>query len=160
VVDLVRAWRGGFVSQRADGASWSLALVGAQSVGPLLVVVLAVRYGEGGRNRAQWLLLALAALGISGWAIAGDAWIATMCVVTAYSMAVLLMLPKIYRDPRSETLATYALGALSGLLAAAAVGHWRPSLLVYPGYVAIANGLTAIAIVLRRRGAPAISPLG
>src|SRR5947199_6679344 len=58
------------VSQRADGASWSLGLVAAQAGGTLVVVVFAVPYGEGGRGRGHWFLLCLAATGISGWAIA------------------------------------------------------------------------------------------
>jgi hypothetical protein len=34
------------LSQRADGASWSLVLTGSQTILTALVFVLAIRYGE------------------------------------------------------------------------------------------------------------------
>jgi hypothetical protein len=59
------------------------------------------------------------------------------------------MVPKAYRDPGSETLATFALASLSGALAAGAVGALDLSLLLYPVYYCLANG--AIAVLIHRR---------
>jgi hypothetical protein len=61
-----------------------------------------------------------------------------------------MMVPKTYRDPGSETLATFALASLSGALAAGAVGAPDPSLLLYPVYYCLANGALAILIHHRR----------
>ncbi len=59
--------------------------------------------------------------------------------------------PKTYRDPGSETLATFALASLSGALAAGAVGAPDPSLLLYPVYYFLANRAIAILIYYRRK---------
>jgi hypothetical protein len=60
------------------------------------------------------------------------------------------MVPKTYRDPGSETLATFELASLSGALAAGAAGVSDPSLLLYPAYC-LANGGLAVLIYYRRR---------
>jgi hypothetical protein len=139
-----------FASQLADGAGWSLAMVGVQTVSMTLVLLLSVRFGMGGLGRCDIGLVALAGLGIVGWAIADEPVIATICVVAADLAAVGLMVPKTWRDPWSETLSTYVLASASGALSAAAVGALDASLILYPAYFAVANGATALLIAARR----------
>jgi hypothetical protein len=138
------------LSQRADGASWSLVMAGSQAVLTAIVFVLAIRRGEGGVSRLDALMIAVAVGGLSGWMLADEPLVATACVVAADSIGVALMLPKTYRDPDSETLVTVALASLAGVLAAAAVAAPDPSLLLYPAYYCVANGLIALLIVRRR----------
>jgi hypothetical protein len=138
------------LSQRADGASWSLVMAGSQAVLTAIVFVLAIRRGEGGVSRLDALMIAVAVGGLSGWMLADEPLVATACVVAADSIGVALMLPKTYRDPDSETLVTFALASLAGVLAAAAVAAPDPSLLLYPAYYCVANGLIALLIVRRR----------
>ena len=75
---------------------------------------------------------------------------ATVCVVVADLIGVALMVPKTYRDPWSETLATFALASLSGALAIGAVGALDASLLLYPVYFCVGNGALALLIWWRR----------
>ena len=90
--------------------------------------------------------------------IADEPIVATACVVVADLIGATLMLPKTYRDPDSETLATYALASLAGLLAAGAVGAPDISLLLYPIYFCLVNG--AIAVLIHRDERPAARRLG
>jgi hypothetical protein len=138
-------------SQRADGAGWSLFLVAALFLGTFVVVVLAVRRGVGGATPLDGALLAVAAAGVVGWYLADTATIATACVVFADTVAVVLMLPKTWRDPGSETLSTYVLGLVSVVLAAASVGALDARLLLYPVYLAAAESAVIALIVVRRR---------
>jgi hypothetical protein len=138
------------LSQRADGASWSLVMAGTQAVLTVLVFVLAIRRGEGGVSRTDALMIAVAAGGVSGWILADEPLVATACVIAADSIGVALMIPKTYRDPDSETLVTFALASVGGVLAAAAVAAPDPSLLLYPLYYCLANGVIALLIVRRR----------
>ena len=74
---------------------------------------------------------------------------------------VLLMLPKTWRDPLSETLSTFVLAGFSGALGAAAVGALDPALLLYPAYFGLMNAVTAAVILVRRRAlAAGPSPAG
>ena len=138
------------LSQRADGASWSLIMAAAQAVLTGAIFLLSIRRGEGGLGPADLLMLTLAAGGVIGWIVADEPVIATACVVAADLVGAAMMVPKTYRDPGSETLATFALASLSGALAAGAVGTLDASLLLYPVYYCLANGALAALIHYRR----------
>jgi hypothetical protein len=141
-----------FASQFADGATWSLGLVGMQAATTTLVLLLAIRFGVGGASRADLCLIGLAGLGLVGWAVSSAPAVATLFVVAADMIGVAMMLPKTWRDPWSETAPTYVLASGSGLCGALAVGELDASLLLYPSYYAFANGVIA-AVILRRRRA-------
>jgi hypothetical protein len=139
------------LSQRADGASWSLIMAAAQAVLTTTIFVLSIRRGEGGLSPADVFMIAVAAGGVIGWIVADEPVIATTCVVAADLVGAAMMVPKTYRDPSSETLATFGLASLSGALAVGAVGVPDPSLLLYPAYYCLANGALAVLIHYRRR---------
>ena len=139
------------VSQRADGASWSLIMVAAQAVLTTVIFLLAVRRGEGGVSPVELAMIALAGLGVLGWIVADEPIVATACVVAADLIGAAMMLPKTYRDPDSETLVTFVLASVAGALAAGAVGALDVSLLLYPAYFCLANAAIAVLIVQRRR---------
>ena len=86
---------------------------------------LAIRMGEGGLSRADAILIAIAGGGVAGWILVDEPLVATVCVVAADLIAAAMMVPKVYRDPGSETLVTFALASVGGALAVGAVGHGR-----------------------------------
>jgi hypothetical protein len=139
-----------WLSQRADGASWSLLLASGQVLLNGVVVFVAVRRGEGGVSATDTLLLALAGAGVVGWLVADEPSVAIGCVIVADLIAIGLMAPKTYRDPSSETLAMYAGAGVAGALAAGAVGALDVSLLLYPVYYCVVNLTTALLIAHRR----------
>jgi hypothetical protein len=141
-----------FASQLSDGGSWSLAMIGVQTLTMTLVFLLSIRGGVGGVGAYDLTMIGAAGLGVVGWLLTDQPVVATVFVVVADSIGVALMLPKTWRDPWSETPSMYMLASVSGVLSAAAVGALDVSLLLYPSYFALANGLTAWVIVARRRG--------
>jgi hypothetical protein len=138
------------LSQYADGASWSLVMVGVQAVLTSLVFFLSIRHGDGGVSRTEITMIAIAGAGVAGWIAVDQPMVATVCVVAADLIAVGLMVPKTYRDPDSETLSTFAFASLGGVLAAGAVGAVDLSLLLYPLYYCVINGALALLIWGRR----------
>ena len=150
-------------SQYADGASWSLLMGIAQAALTTVVFVLALRHGEGGLSGAEAIATAAAGGAVLGWLIAGEPLVATACVILADLLAAALMVPKTYRDPGSETLASFAGAGLAGALGAGAVGALDVSLLCYPVYFCLVNAALAVLIHRRRAalaGARIISPAG
>jgi hypothetical protein len=139
------------MSQRADGASWSLIMAGTQAIVTSLIFLLAIRHGEGGVSAIEIAMIAVAGGGVVGWILADEPIVATACVVAADLIGAAMMLPKTYRDPESETLATFALASLGGALAVGAVGVVDVSLLLYPVYFCLVNGALAVLIHQRRR---------
>jgi hypothetical protein len=146
-----------FASQAADGATWSLAFLAVETGAVVLVLVLALGRSSGGPEAYELTLLGVAGLGIAGWALSDDPAVATAFVVAADLSGFLLMLPKTWRDPWSETLSTWVLSGVSGALGTAAVGSLDATLLLYPVYFALANGAVAVLIATRRTalGSPA-----
>ena len=141
-----------WLSQRADGASWSLMLASGQVVLNSIVMLLAIRRGEGGMSAPEAAMLGVAGGGVIGWIVADQPIVAIACVIAADLVATALMAPKTYRDPGSETLVTYVGASVAGALAAGAVGALDVSLLLYPVYYCVVN--IAIAILINhRRGA-------
>jgi hypothetical protein len=139
------------LSQRADGASWSLLMAATQAVLTTLIFLLAIRRGEGGVSAAERLMIAIAASGVVAWIVADQPIVATACVVAADLLGAAMMAPKAYRDPHSETLSTFALASVAGALATGAVGSADPALLLYPAYFCLVNGTIALLIHERRR---------
>jgi len=138
-------------SQRADGGRWSLLVVVAQAVGAATILALSVTRGVGGTSRLDLGLAAIAIAGLVGWYAAGDPTLATLSVVIADGVAVVMMLPKTYIHPYSETLSAFVLSAFSGVFAVAAVGAADFGLVLYPAYVVVAD-LAIIALIgVRRR---------
>src|ERR687887_1886978 len=68
-------------SQRADGASWSLAMGAAQAVLTSAIFVLAIRRGEGGLRIGDAFVTALALGGVIAWVLAHAPIAATAAVV-------------------------------------------------------------------------------
>ena len=141
----------GVEAQRADGAQWSLVPLVAQCLGTCLVFVLAIRLGSGGLSRVDLSLLALAGLGVVGWLAVDVPAIATACVIAADLVAALMMAPKAWREPHSETLSTYVLASVSGVFAAGAVATLSVRLLAYPVYFVLANAALSWVILDGRR---------
>ncbi|HKD97596.1 MAG TPA: hypothetical protein VKB69_08325 [Micromonosporaceae bacterium] len=140
-----------FFAQLADGPNWSLLMVGVQAASMAFVFALSVRRGVGSLGPVDLALMGVAVLGIIGWYASSEPIVATACVVVADLAGVLLMLPKVWRDPGSETPSSFAMAAASGFLATAAVGALDPALLLYPAYFGVVNAATAALIVARRR---------
>jgi hypothetical protein len=138
------------LSQRADGASWSLVMAATHAVLNAAIFVLAIRFGTGGFSASDVLMITFAGVGVAGWLIADEPIVATVCVVTADLIAAAMMVPKTYRDPGSETLFTFACASLSGALATGSVASLEPALLLYPVYYTLVNGALAVLIGRRR----------
>jgi hypothetical protein len=138
------------LSQRADGATWSVLMTATQAILTLLVFFLAIRYGEGGMSAGNLCLIGLAGAGVIGWVVAGQPVVAIGCVIAADLVAFAMIMPKVHRDPGSETLSTYALASLGGAFATGAVSDIDVAMLLYPAYFCVVNGATAILIHHRR----------
>jgi hypothetical protein len=141
----------GTASQLADGGSWSVFLVATQAVGAAVVFVLAIDRGVGGASRLDLALLGIAALGLVGWKVADNPTVATVCVVVADTVAVIMMAPKTYRDPWSESLSSFLIGGFATLAAIASVGALDAGLLLYPVAVLLGSGSLTAMIMVRRR---------
>lgn len=140
-----------FFSQYVEGGRYSLALPAAETVFTLVIFLLSLKFGAGGFAKRDTLALVGAGLGLILWYFTHQAVIALTIIITIDAIGAILTIWKSYLDPFSETLVSWILIALAGVLSILAVGQLNPVLLAYPVYIFIANGVTALAIVWGRR---------
>lgn len=135
-----------FFSQLAKGATESLWLPGIQTFGDLIVFLLAIKFGVGGFTKRDITALCIAGCGLLLWYLTKEAAIALYIVIGIDAVGSVLTIIKSYEDPWSETLISWVLFSLSGLIAAITVGQWDVILLSYPVYIFLTNLAVIVAI--------------
>ncbi len=138
-------------SQFAQGASWSLIFPAEETIGPLVIFILALRQGEGGFSKWDKLAIAAAMFGLIIWYFTKDPLTALIITVAVDTIGTVLTVHKTYLDPHSETFSTWLLACVGGLLASLAVGKLSFALLLYPIYLFVANGAVVFVMLLRRK---------
>ena len=139
------------LSHSADGGRWSLLVLAVQALTTLAVLAAALRFGVGWFTPPNLVMLTVAAIGVLGWITLTDPTAASACAAVADGTGLVAVLTKTWAEPSSETMATYALAGVTGLLCTLAVEAWDPALLLFPAYFCLGNTGTALFIGLRRR---------
>ncbi len=140
------------VAHAAGGGTWGLMMLAVQAILVTATCVLAFRYPSNPLSLVERLMLAVAAGGVIGWICIDSPMLATAGVIVADAMAFGVVVPKAWRDPWSETAATYWLASLAGLLTTIAVSPRSAKLVAYPTYFFAANlALGMVLFVARRR---------
>jgi hypothetical protein len=138
-------------AQYTAGASWTLAVVVAATIGTATVAVLAVPFGQRdyGLLDAVCLVMALAAL--AGWWWTKDPLTAIVLGVVAEIFAVSPTVAKTCRAPETETPSTFWLTAFAGMLSMIASTKFDLANLLFPVYFTAMNILIAVMATRGRR---------
>lgn len=137
-----------FFTQLAKGASYSLIFVGVQTVGDILVFLLALKFGFGGFLKRDKLALVGAGVSLVLWYITKEAAVALFIVIFIDAIGAYLTAAKAYEEPTIETISSWALVIAGGIFSCIAVGKIDFVLLAYPLYVVLASGSIFVAIKL------------
>ena len=137
-----------FFSQFAKGASYSLVLVGAQTFGDLFIFILAIKWGFGGFLKRDIFALVGAGIGLVLWYVTKEAAVALFVAIFIDAIGVVLTVIKSYEEPTTETISSWVLTLLAGVLACIAVGSFNLVLLAFPFYIFLASAAILIAIKL------------
>jgi hypothetical protein len=140
-----------FFSQLAKGASASLWLPGFEVGGLSIVLILSIKSGKGGLSRKDILALIGAGIGLVLWYVTKEPAVALYIIICIDMIGTILTLEKAYRNPESETMSTWFLVAIAGILSIIAVGKVNIVLLSYPFYIFAANAAIVVAIALGQR---------
>lgn len=140
-----------FFTQLAKGATDSLWLTLAQTIGVILISLLSIKYGVGGLTKRDVVALMGAGVGLFLWYLTSEAAVALIIVIIIDAIGGFLTVVKTYENPESETLSTWLLSGTSGIFAAFAVGSFNYILLAYPLYIIVINYAVVGALLLGRR---------
>jgi len=135
-------------SQFAKGATDSIWMTVAQTLGTVTIFILSLKYGHGGWVKRDIFALIVALLGLGLWFVTHDAIYALIITIFVDAIGALLTTLKATEHPESETTSTWILSGISGLLGTVAVGYWNPVLMAYPFYVFVANSTVLLGIYI------------
>ncbi len=140
-----------FCSQVYEGASDSLWFAGIQASGTLVIFMLSIALGAGRFiGRGDGYLLAAAAFGLVLWHHTDNAGYALAITISISLLGGVATVMKAYREPDSETMATWAISLVAAFLAVLSVGKTDPVLLAYPVYLITLKSAIVSAILLGR----------
>lgn len=137
-----------FFSQFAKGASYSLLMTGAQTIGDLFIFVIAIKYGVGGFVKRDVIAIIGAGISLFLWYLTKEASIALLIVIFIDAIGALLTVIKSYKNPETETVSAWVLTFIGGFLGCIAVGKISFILLAFPVYVCLASLSILLAIKL------------
>lgn len=139
-----------FFSQFAKGASYSLIMTGAQTLGDLFIFFLALKYGLGGFLKRDKIAFAGIILSLILWYITKEAAVALFFIILIDGTGAVLTMIKTYEHPETETVSSWVLTLAGGLLSCIAVGGFNFVLLAFPFYIFLASLGVLTAIKLGR----------
>jgi hypothetical protein len=135
-----------FASHRESGGGESGWAPLAFVVGPFVIALLSVRYGEGGWARLDLVCIVGALLGLAGWGLTGSPAVALALNLVVDALGAVPTLEKAWRDPRSESLASWALGSAGTALNLVAVPEWSLAVAAFPVYLAVLSGTMTLLV--------------
>jgi hypothetical protein len=139
------------VSQSIDGDAAGAWLAAGAATGFTAVFLASIRRGEGGWGRADRVSLAVASAGVVASIVVRDPTVAVGAVIAAELSAASMTVRKARSDPASETLATWGIDGVAGVLAIGAVTSPSVAALMYPVHHTFVNGWVATTIVRAQR---------
>lgn len=135
------------VAQAAAGADSGVLLAGGAAIGFSAVFVASIKLGVGGTSRWDLVALGIGIAGLVLWHFSNRPMVAVGAIVIAELAAVTLTVAKLLDMPGSETLSTWVIDGVAGMMAIIAVGRVDATHLLYPVHHVVLNGAVVAAIV-------------
>jgi hypothetical protein len=112
------------------------------------VFVISLFRGTGGWSRFDLICLGVALLGVVAWQASDRTILVFAGTLTADVMGLLPTLKKSLQDPTSERASVYVCSSLASAMGFIAVGVWDWSLMFYPLYLFLVNGIVAQTVLV------------
>lgn len=138
-------------SYYASGANHTIWVPVAYVVGPFIVAVLSIKYGQGGWNRFDQTCLVGAVISITLWWLLGSALVGLVVMLVFDFMGVLPTARKSYYEPESEDRLAWAISLAGSTANLFAVEIWVFAIAVYPVYMVVTNGMLTALVFFRPR---------
>lgn len=150
------------VTQIVEGATESLWFAAIQVGWTVAIFALAIWRGVGRfLNPGDEYILAAAGMGLVLWAFTHNASYALIITISISMLGGLATILKAYREPGTETMATWVISWMAAACAVCAVGAYDWVLLAYPLYLlALYSGIVIAMVLGRARGHAVIFATG
>jgi len=132
-----------FIVYRDAGAQATLGVALANVVGPLVVFILAIKFGEGWKGKGDFKYLVFSAIAIALWQLYDSPVIGLVFNLLADFIAFLPTIKKSFQEPWTEDLPTWCIFTLGGIINLLAIEQWQFHIVIYPLYILLAEGSVA-----------------
>lgn len=125
----------------ADGATW---FTFGELIGPVIILILALKFGVGGRSRFDLISLVVALIAFALLFIVEGVLIGLLLALIVDGIGAMLTIRKLFKDPSSESKWFWGIGAVSGVLAVLSLDTYNVETLLFPVYVIILSSFIFI----------------
>ncbi len=137
------------LQQHSLGSGWVLAITVGELIGSLSILGLAMKHGVGGFTRLDVTCYILLFSSLVLWAASGNVLLALHLTIVVDVIAFTPTLVKTWHAPKSETPLFFAVGAIAPLLGVVALESYSYSIIAFPLYLALVNGLE-VGLIYKR----------
>lgn len=138
------------VSYHSSGANHTIWVPVSYIIGPLIIAILSIKYGEGGWTRFDRNCLLGAGVSVVLWWIFSSPFIALLINLFIDFMGALPTIRKAYNKPESEDRTAWALFFTGNTANLFAVEKWTFAISIYPIYMFLASGMIMALVFIRR----------
>lgn len=135
-------------SYYAGGARDTIWVALSYVLGPAIIAVLSLKYGEGRWERLDQLCLTGALISAAIWYLSESALLVLFINILMDFLGLLPTIKKSYLRPEGENRAAWTLESFSGVLNMFAIERWTFAIAFYPMYLLILN--VTITVLLFR----------
>lgn len=123
-------------------------------IGMVTTALLSLKYGVGGWTTFDRLCLLGAAAGLLMWWVSGIPFTALAIAILIDVMGFFPTIRKIWYEPGSEDLLTWAMFFIAAVLNVAAIDRWTLEIAAYPLYIVIFNSLVFVLLFRKPASKP------
>lgn len=106
-------------------------------IGPVIIFILALKFGVGGKSRFDLISLTVALVAFVLLLLTQDVLLSLVLALIVDGIGAMLTIRKLHVDPSSESRGFWLLGAVSSLLAVFSLSTYNVETLLFPLYVFI-----------------------
>src|SRR3989338_7052063 len=140
------------LSYQFSGASNTIWVPYVEFLGPLIIAILSIKYGEGGLdNKTDLICLLGATISIILWIIFNNPVIALVTNLAVDSFAIVPTIKKSYLRPEGEDFWAWFGTGMADTLNMFAVERFTFAILVYPIYMLVSDLIIIFILLLRKK---------
>jgi len=137
-----------FIAYKEIGANATLGVALANVIGPFIIFILSLKFGEGWEDMSDLKYLIFSLIAIILWQIYQSPFIGLIFNLLADSIAFIPTIQKSYFRPKSEDLLTWCLFAIGNIINLFAIEQWSFDIAIYPVYILIAEGIVFLLLFI------------
>lgn len=125
----------------ADGATW---FTFGELIGPVIILIIALKFGVGGKSRFDLISLGVALLAFALLFIVEGVLLGLLLALIVDGIGAMLTIRKLLIDPSSESKWFWGIGAISGVFAVLSLETFTVETLLFPVYVILLSSFIFI----------------